>query len=380
MNYEPIRVLHIVGIMNMGGTENFLMNVYRNIDRNKIQFDFLVTREEKGIFDEEIKNLGGIIYNIPKMETVGYNRYSKILYNFFRKHSEYKIIHCHRDALCAVYLKQAKKTGINTRIAHSHNIDIIENKNFKGYLKILTKNIFRKKVTKYATDFFAWSEEAGLWLFGEKVAKEELTIIKNGIDLEKYKYNGSIVENVREKLYIDKDIFLIGHVGRFDLQKNHKFLIKVVKELDKKIDNYKVCLVGEGILKDEIKKLVEKYGLEDRFIFLGIRDNINELMMAFDLFLFPSLFEGLGIVLIEAQATGLKCLVSNNIPKEVDMGLELLKFIELNNEEKWVSEINKIHKDCMYSRISNLDKIKERDYSIFDTACFLEEFYINNYT
>ena len=138
----------------MGGTENFLMNVYRNIDRNKIQFDFLVTREEKGIFDEEIKNLGGIIYNIPKMETVGYNRYSKILYNFFRKHSEYKIIHCHRDALCAVYLKQAKKTGINTRIAHSHNIDIIENKNFKGYLKILTKNIFRKKVTKYATDFF----------------------------------------------------------------------------------------------------------------------------------------------------------------------------------------------------------------------------------
>lgn len=378
LNSKPIRVLHIVGIMNMGGIENFLMNVYRNIDRNKIQFDFLVTREEEGIFDQEIKDLGGGIYNIPKMETVGYSKYSNILYDFFKNHNEYKIVHCHRDALCSVYLKQAKRANTPVRIAHSHNIDIIENKNFKGYIKILTKNILKKKVNKYATNFFACSKEAGLWLFGKRIADENLVVIKNGINLKKYEYSKNIAESIRSELNIDKETFLIGHVGRFDLQKNHRFLVEIINGIDKKIDNYKVCLVGDGILKSEIKELVEKYGLEDKFIFLGIRNDINELMMAFDLFLFPSLFEGLGIVLIEAQATGLKSLVSSNIPKEVDMELELLKFIDLDNEEKWINEISKIYKDYTYIRRSNLEKIKEKCYSIFDTVCFLEKFYIDN--
>lgn len=365
----------------MGGIENFLMNIYRNIDRSKIQFDFLVTREENGVFDQEIKTLGGKIYNIPKMESVGYNRYSKILYNFFKNHSEYKIVHCHRDALCAVYLKQAKKANINTRIAHSHNTNIIENKNFNGYIKILAKNVFKRKVNKYATNIFACSKEAGIWLFGEKIANEKLVIIKNGIDLKKYIYNEDISNNIRINLGISKDTFLIGHIGRFDLQKNHRFLVEIIKELDEKINNYKVCLVGDGILKNEIEDLIIQYKLKDRFLFLGIRNDINELMMAFDLFLFPSLFEGLGIVLIEAQSTGLKCLISDNIPREVDMNLGLVQFLNIDNKNEWIDRICHIYQNknrlCIHSsRNSNLKKVKEYGYDIFDISNYLTKFYI----
>lgn len=381
LNSKLIRILHIVGIMNMGGLENFLMNVYRNIDRNKIQFDFLVTREEKGIFDEEIKLLGGNIYNIPKMETVGYNKYSKILYDFFKNHNEYKIVHCHRDALCSVYLKQAKKANIPVRIAHSHTTDIIENKNFKGYIKIFIKNMFKKYIDKYGTNFFACSKEAGIWLFGEKISNKRLVIVRNAIDLERYKYDENIDNNIRFKLGIHEDTFLIGHVGRFDLPKNHKFLVDLIKEVDKSIDNYKVCLVGDGHLKAEIIKLVKQYRLEDKFLFLGIRNNVNELMMAFDLFLFPSLFEGLGIVLIEAQSTGLKCLISDNIPREVDMNLGLVQFLNIDNKNEWIDRICYTYKNrnrlCINSsRSSTLKKVKEYGYDIFDVSNYLTKFYI----
>lgn len=382
LNSKLIRILHIVGIMNMGGLENFLMNVYRNIDRNKIQFDFLVTREEKGIFDEEIKLLGGNIYNIPKMETVGYNKYSKILYDFFKNHNEYKIVHCHRDALCTVYLKQAKKANIPIRIAHSHNTDIIENKNFKGYIKILIKNILKKNINKYATNFFACSKDAGLWLFGKKIADENLIIIKNGINLEKYEYSKNIAENIRSELKIDKETFLIGHVGRFDLQKNHRFLVEIIKELDGKIDNYKVVLVGDGILKNEIQDLTVRYKLKDRFLFLGIRNNIDELMMAFDLFLFPSLFEGLPLVLIEAQSTGLKCIISDNISEEVDMNVGLIEKNNICDIRLWIEKIKNVYLNVDFDRKQRhliYNQLKDSEYNAFSVSNYLTKFYTEKY-
>ena len=379
---EPIRVLHIVGIMNMGGTENFIMNVYRNIDRNKIQFDFLITREEKGIFDEEIVSLGGKIYNIPKMELIGYNRYSKLLYKFFKNHTEYRIVHCHRDALCAIYLKQAKKAGIRTRIAHSHSTNIIEKNDYKGKLKAIIKNIFKNHIIKYATNFFACGEEAGVWLFGKSLDKENLVVINNGIELQKYIYNEGIANNKRKELGIDKDTFLMGHVGRFDIVKNHKFIVEIIEELKNKIDDFKVCLVGDGILKNEIIDLTKKYGIEDKFLFLGIRDDINELMMAFDLFLFPSLFEGLGIVLIEAQATGLRCIVSDGVVMEADMNLDLLKNISIDSIKEWTDFIIKYYnnfKTNIEQRFSMIDNIMNKGYDIHNTTNYLTKFYIDSY-
>lgn len=359
----------------MGGLENFLMNVYRKIDRNKIQFDFLVTREEKGIFDNEIKSLGGKIYNIPKMELVGYNKYSKTLYEFFKSHTGYKVVHCHRDALCGVYLKQAKKANIEIRIAHSHSTSIIENENLKGKLKIVTKNILKKSINKYSTDFFACSYEAGKWLYGSEVAGKMLVVIRNGIDLEKYKYDESISSQIRKDLGIDKDTFLIGHVGSFGLPKNHKFLVEIIKELDKKIGNFKICLVGDGYLKNEIESLVKEYKLEDKFLFLGIRNDVNKLMMAFDLFLFPSLFEGLGIVLIEAQATGLKCLVSDKVSKEADMNCDLVEFLPIDNTNVWCESI--IDKTNNSNRSMYYECVKENGYDISDVANILTNMYFD---
>lgn len=378
----PIRVLHVVGIMNMGGLENLIMNIYRNIDRNKIQFDFLVTREENGIFDEEIKSLGGKIYNIPHMSKVGYRKYASILYDFFKKHSEYKIAHCHRDALCSIYLNQARKANIPIRIAHSHNIRLSETKDIKGMITTLIKKICMPFTVKNATNYFACSKDAGEWLFGKEVANEKLRIINNGIDTKKYIYDENISKKIRSELNIAKETLLIGHVGRFDIQKNHNFLIDIVNKLKSEVTDFKLCLVGEGCLKVEIEEKIKKLNLHDNVIFLDIRNDINELMMAFDIFIFPSLFEGLGIVLIEAQATGLKSLTSDQVPKEADMNVGLLDFLSLDDIDSWVDKIKLSSKNkqrLREDRCSDQKSIINNGYDIFTTTSYIQDFYIDSF-
>lgn len=380
---KPIRVLHIVGIMNMGGIENLLMNIYRNIDREEIQFDFLVTREEKGIFDDEIKSLGGNIYNIPHMSSVGVLKYKKILFEFFKEHKEFEIVHCHRDALCSIYLKQAKKAKIQVRIAHSHTIKLAEGKGAKGIMNTLIKRYFMLFTRYSATDYFACSKDAGKWLFGQKIANNKLNVIKNGININKYIYSQKIALEIRQKLGVSDNTFLIGHVGRFELAKNHTFLVDIFEQLQKEISNVELCLVGDGSLIEEIKRKVNKLGIQDKVKFLGIQNNINELMMAFDTFLFPSLFEGLGIVAIEAQATGLPCVVSNEIPKEVDLGLGIIHFIDLANCKIWVNKIQDIMISILKrtnSRTSDKKTIVEKGYDIEQTIIWMQRFYLNKIT
>lgn len=375
-----IRVLHIVGIMNMGGIENFLMNVYRNIDRDKVQFDFLITREEKGVFDEEIKSLGGRIYNLPAMEKVGYKKYKKNLKKFFEA-TNYRIVHLHRDMLNGVYLRAANKCGIPVRIAHSHNIKLAEEKNLRGIVKILFKYYSRLFININATDYMACSKEAGKWLFGEKL-NNKFRVIKNGIPTSKYIYNEKIRNRIRKQMGIDETTFVLGHVGRFELQKNHSMLISILTEVVKKIPNLKLCLVGDGILKKDIEDRVKKVGLENNVLFLGIRENINEMMMGFDAFIFPSLFEGLGIVLIEAQATGLKCFVSNTIPKEADMQLGLIEYLDIKNVEEWsskISEFNDKKETLCDQRESEQMILKSKGYDIKNTAEYLQKFYTRKY-
>lgn len=379
---KPIRVLHIVGIMNMGGLENLIMNIYRKIDRDKIQFDFLVTREEEGIFDSEIKSLGGNVYNIPHMSKVGYSKYKKSVYEFFKCNPQYQIVHCHRDAMCSVYLKQAKKANVPVRIAHSHNIMLAESKNIKGKVITIMKKYFMMSTNSNTTDYFACSKDAGRWLFGKKIADEKLKVITNGIDTDRYIYDESIRSELRKELGVSEGTLLIGHVGRFDIQKNHEFLIDVINNLDKEIEDYKVCLVGNGILIEEIKNKVNKLNLQDKVMFSGIRNNVNELMMAFDIFTFPSLFEGLGIALVEAQATGVQCLASDTVPRESDMKLELLEYLPIDNGEQWVDKIkilNERKENLRLSRNSSQSQIKDNGYDILSTIQYLQEFYIDNH-
>lgn len=374
-----IRILHIVGIMNRGGLENLIMNIYRNIDRKKVQFDFLVTREEKGVFDEEIKELGGVIFNIPNIKDVGYIKYIKNLREFFKNHSEYKVIHCHRDALCSVYLKQARKVNVPIRIAHSHNTKLVEPKGLKGKCNILVKEYFRKSTTKYATHYFACGREAGEWLFGKN---NKVKVINNGVDLNKFIYSEEIRREIRNQIGIEENILVIGNVARFSLQKNHEYLINIFKEINDKIPESKLLLIGGGPLEKQIRDKVERLGLEKNVIFMGVRNDVNALLMGMDIFLMPSLFEGLPVSMIEAQATGLHCMISDTITTEVDLGLGLVEFLPLDNTEKWISSIENIYVELMNrqnNRKSKNEYIVERGYDIKNISQKLTKFYVESY-
>lgn len=359
---EPIRVLHCVVNMNRGGAETLIMNIYRNIDRSKVQFDFLTSME--GVFDNEIRSLGGKVYRIPYITKSGPFKYSKDIHSFLEKHS-YKIIHSHMDRMSGIMMREAKKAGVQIRIAHSHST-----KN-EG-------NLIEKSIKKYyglylncATKYMSCSKEAGKALFGNK---KKVQVLHNGIETDKFIFNKKIREKMREEFGVNGE-FIIGHIGRFDKPKNQDFLIALFNEIG--IKNKKLILVGDGELKDKLQKKVNDMGIENRVIFTGIRDDVNELLQAFDLFVFPSIFEGLPVTVIEAQAAGLKCILSDTITKEVDITGNV-DFVSLNKSSKeWAYEVLK-YKDG-YARGSTNELILKAGYDIKDTAKQLEEFYLNEY-
>ena len=365
------RVLHVVGSMNQGGTENFLMNVYRNIDKEKIQFDFLVNR--KGFFDDEIEQLGGKIYQIPALQEIGQIKYVKNLDNFFKQHKDYKIIHSHINQVTGLILERANKFEIPVRIAHSHG-----SQSSKNLIVKLYKNYLGKKIQKNANQYFACSELAAKWLFKEK--SKDAVIIKNGIEIEKFIYSLEKRRKIRNELKISDSSIVIGNVARFSKVKNHDFLIDIFYEYQKNNSNSYLVLVGDGALKIDIQNKVEKLGIKDKVKFLGIRTDTDYIYSAFDYFVFPSLHEGLGIVLIEAQAAGLKCIASKDvIPKEARV-TELLEFCPLNiKPEEWAKLI---YANGKYERKDTLEQIKKKRYDIREISLELEKFYaecINKY-
>lgn len=269
--------------MNQGGVENFIMNFYRKIDKSQIQLDFLVNRE--GYFDDEIKKMGGKIYYVPALQKVGQIKYQKNLDKFFRKHREYKIVHSHLNQVTGLILERAKKANIPVRIAHSHNSKSPKNIIIKCY-----KNYLGNKIFNNANVYFACSKLAADWLF--KKNSEKAIIINNAIDVDKFIYDQEKRKNIRQKLNIINDeTMLIGHVGRFNKQKNHQFLLKVFKELSNKKNNCMLLLIGEGKLKNKIIKLIHKYGLENKVKLLGTRKDVNDILQGIDILLFPSLYE-----------------------------------------------------------------------------------------
>lgn len=325
-----IRVLHVVRNMNRGGAETLIMNLFRNIDRSKIMFDFLVQSEQKGDFEDEIISLGGKLHRIKYVTDVGCLGYLKELNKFFAEHKEYKIVHSHMNSLSGLILKAAKNQGIPNRIAHSHNTKNSGNILIKTY-----KFLIAGYIKNAATNYFACSEKAGKWLF-RNVEKKKIEVIYNGIDTGIFKFDKKLRDEKRKELKLENKL-VIGHVGAFTKQKNHKFIIKIFSELYKKNDSAHLVLVGDGPLKKQIDKLVTFYKLENCVEFLGIRKDINALMNAFDIFLFPSLYEGLPVVLVEAQFCGLSCLIAGDIGKEADIGMNLLISIDsIKETELWV--------------------------------------------
>ncbi|PGM87436.1 glycosyltransferase family 1 protein [Bacillus cereus] len=362
----PLRVLHVVVNMNRGGAETLIMNLYRNIDRSKVQFDFLTCKE--GVFDEEIVKLGGNIHRIPYVTDVGHRGYIKALDTFFYSHPQYKIVHSHMDKMSGFVLRSAKKAGIPVRIAHSHSTS-----SEGGTIAKVYKWYAGASIIPCATHFLACSIAAAQWLFPDRASTTE--IFKNGIECAKFAFSSEIREQVRKELKLHKDAFVIGHVGRFAYPKNHTFLIDIFAQLIESRPKSILLLVGDGPLRVEMEKKVEKLNLTNRVKFLGIRSDINRLLQAFDIFVFPSIYEGLPVTLIEAQGAGLPCVISDNITQDVDLGLDLVEQCSLLDVREWIGKLQSIA-DRKISRSIAQFELAEKGYDIKNITGFTQKFYV----
>lgn len=363
MKKEPVKVLQIIRHMNVGGAETFIMNLYRNIDRKKVQFDFLVYG--KGFFDEEIRNLGGKIFYMDYITKIGQLKYKKQLSNFFKEHPEYQIVHSHIDQVTGIILETANECGIKIRIAHSHST-----KNSNNLLGKIYKKYLQQKILKNATSLLACGPKAAKWLYKDK--SKEAIIINNGIDIGKFRYSIEKRNKIRKELSIDEDTTVIGHVGRFSKVKNHRFLIEIYREYIKKNPNAMLLMIGIGPLKGEIEKLVEKHDLKNNVRFLGLRQDVNDIYSALDYIVFPSLYEGISISLIEAQISGVKILASDTIDKNTDISKNI-KWLSLKKDSAsdWSNKILKIPKE------READYLTLEEYDIKNIAKKIQQIYLS---
>ena len=304
---------HVIGKAVQGGVDTLIVNYYRHIDRSKVQFDFFIDGLQPTIYDEEIHAMGGRLFKLPPYEKdlLGNLReFRKIL-----RANPYQIIHCHMNSLSVLWLREAKRAKIPIRIAHSHSTASKD----EG-LRALLKHLLKPFSGLYPTHYAACSEYAARWLFGKKVWESgKVLIIHNAIDLEKFTFRENVRNEVRRSLNLESR-FVIGHVGRFARQKNHRFLVNVFKEIYRRDQSAALLLVGDGELRKETEKLAAENGISESVFFLGSRRDVNELFQAMDIFALPSYYEGLPVAAVEAQAAGLPCVMSDRITKEVILG------------------------------------------------------------
>ena len=344
---EPVRVAQVVGKMVGGGVEAVVMNYYRHIDRSKVQFDFLVDSDSTLVPRDEIESLGGRVFEIPPYQHIA--EYQRELQRLFKQEG-WKIVHSHINALSVFPLRAAKKAGVSVRIAHSHSTS------GKGeYAKNALKAVLKTQSNRYPTHRFACSQFAGEWLFGKAAHFE---VVYNAIDLDRFRFNAQ----ARADLGLVGNQFAIGHVGRFTAQKNHAFLIDVFAEVAKRRDDAVLLLVGTGEAGASVKALVDERGLTDRVKFLGQRSDVNRLYQAFDAFVLPSLYEGLCLVGVEAQVSGLPCLLSDAITREVDVTGEC-KFLSIDSPVVWADEIDSLLPYSYEGRLS-ISSGQFADYNI----------------
>ncbi len=368
---EPIRVLHEDVFLETGGIEALLMGLYRHIDREYVQFDFMVHRPDKGYYEDEVTSLGGKIYRTPPFNPFKIGAFKKSVVDILTSHPEYKVFHCHAE-LNLWPLEYAHKLGIPTRIAHSHNAKTVVN---LKYFFFLYEKMFIKN---HCTDMFMCSPKAGEWTFGKKAVRDgRVKFVKGIIDTQKFKYNEDVRREVRQELGIG-DKILIGHIGRFMQQKNHMFLLDIFNEIHKKNPNTVLALCGNGRLEDEIRQRVKQLGLENDVLFHGVYNGVNvqtcRLYQAYDLYLFPSLWEGLPLTGIEAQTSGLPVLMSDVISSDTVV-TDNVTMLSLNKSaEEWADKALELvngfqRRDCQ-------PQVKKAGFDVRDTANWLQEFYI----
>lgn len=336
------KILHIVGGMGKGGTETMLMNIYRKIDRNKIQFDFLYTTNEETYYDKEIKKLGGNILRIDSLNIFKINKMGNQIYDCINRNGPYQAIHAHTLFNCGIAMRAAKKSGVDIRISHSHTTA----DNEVGLARKIYISLMRKLILDNSTNLLACSDLAGEYLFGaENIKSDKYTMFPNLISYENIiDVNYGDVEKFKIENKLQEDNLIIGHIGTFKESKNQKFLLKIVKVLKERNKDVKLLLVGDGSMRDELENMCKDLDISDRVIFTGTRDDIDVILNSMDVFVFPSTFEGLGLVLLEAQAAGLPCVVSEAIQPEADLQLGLFRKLNLSDgAESWANKIIEVH-------------------------------------
>lgn len=360
-----IKVLHVLTVLNRGGLETMLMNYFRNSDRSKFEYHFLVHRSG-GIFEREILENGGFIHRMPPLSfsLSVFNNYLKNLDKFFGK-NQFNILHVHNNSFGYFPLKSGKKHGIPIRIMHSHISSLRDD-----WRKVILGKYLNKKIPFVANELYACGLDAGRWMYGEKKFK----VIPNAINTEDFSYDPAKRKRMREKLKITDGIALIN-VARFEPQKNHCFLMETFAELAKVKSHVHLFLVGEGKLDRQINLQIEELGIKDKVTLLGSRSDVNELLQAMDVFLFPSLFEGLPVSLVEAQASGIQCVISNGIPEEAVLVRENVTVISLKeNANVWAERILALD---LSDRKDVSEIIIRKGYDIKENAKKLENKYLD---
>lgn len=369
---DPIRVLHILHSMNRGGAENALMNYYREIDRSKVQFDFLLTDPNHCLFEDEILDLGGFVYRVPPLSIHHPFGYLKGLSAFFKSHPEYKIVHSHTSSKSVFPLLVAKIYGIPVRISHSHTS--LSERGVKGVIRNLLMPFL--KVT--ANVYMACAERAGEWLYGKIFFEQgHVEVVRNVIDAGLFRYDEDKRVKMRKELNVSEDTLIVGHVARFSIPKNHIFALEVFKDLLKKKTNSLYLLVGDGELKPEIESRIQELGIFDKVRMVGVVSNVFDYVQAMDVFVLPSLCEGLPLSIIEAQVSGLPCVTTAGTVSTECSVTNLVTYVSLSESPTvWADAYLKA---SQIPRRDRYEEIKNAGYDSKTSALELQNRYIELY-
>lgn len=360
------RVLHIEISEGIGGIETFLLNIYRNIDRSKVQFDF-VSSKDKTAIEEEITELGGRIYRIKYGNVWGY--YYQLLHLILT--NKYTVVHIHKNSAANIIpFLACKRAGVKIIIAHAHNT-----RPSRGKVTGILHYINRPILNVVCNEKMACSNLAALWMFGKRVVgKKKVKYIKNGIEMERFAYHAETRMMIREKLGLLEDTFVIGNVGRMTRQKNQSFLVDILSEVKKEYKNTKLLICGEGDLENEILHRAEELHVEDSLIMPGRCNNINEMLQAMDVYVMPSLYEGLTVAAVEAQCAGLPTLISDMMSEETVL-LKTCKILSLKaSAREWAEHVLE-YKDVKREYTGN--EIKRAGYDVKKTADYMQKFYVS---
>lgn len=383
---EAVRVLHVLGNTQLGGAESRIMDLYRHMDRQRVQFDFLVHQDnvhqdKEGYFDQEIYRLGGRIFRVPRFKAYNYFSYRRAVRAFFKEHHEFQVVQGHITSTAAIYLPQAKKAGIPVTAAHARSAGVDQ-----GPKGILTRFLRRNLADK--TDvMFTCSQLAGIAVFGKRAVEQGRTIfVPNAIECQAFDYNEEVRKKLRKELGIEQR-YVIGHVGSFRYAKNHEYLLRVFASLcgrreaenssvsGNKNSCYALLLLGEGGGMDRIKELARELGVEEQVYFLGNRSNVKDYYQAMDYFVYPSRFEGLPGAVVEAQTAGLYCLISDTICREV-MVTDLVHAMDIQDApEKWAEHILKTAQYAQGGRKGRREEMQKAGFDVNTQVEIMTKFY-----